>query len=53
MTVLSRQCLGEKKATRGGSWWYGPEQMQADSRYTKPRDFPAIFVGFRCAKDLR
>lgn len=42
-----------EKGTRGGSWWYGPEQMKADSRYTKPRDFPAIYIGFRCVKDLR
>lgn len=42
-----------EKGTRGGSWWYGPEQMKADSRYTKPRDFPAVYIGFRCVKDLR
>jgi formylglycine-generating enzyme required for sulfatase activity len=40
-----------KKRTRGGSWWYGPAQMKADALYEKPRDFPAVYIGFRCAVD--
>lgn len=40
---------GEKR-TRGGSWWYGPAQMRADALYTKPPDFPAVYIGFRCAR---
>jgi len=44
---------GEReKGTRGGSWWYGAAQMRADAAYTKPRDFPAVYIGFRCARDL-
>lgn len=39
---------GEKR-TRGGSWWYGAEQMKADAIYTKDREFPAVYIGFRCA----
>jgi formylglycine-generating enzyme required for sulfatase activity len=40
-----------EKRTRGGSWWYGPAQMRADAVYDKPRDFPAVYIGFRCAAD--
>ena len=39
------------KRTRGGSWWYGPAQMQADAVYDKPRGFAAVYVGFRCVGD--
>ncbi len=43
---------GEReKGTRGGSWWYGAAQMRADAVYTKPRDFPAVYIGFRCVRD--
>ena len=42
---------GEDKPTRGGSWWYGPAQMRADALYTKPRAFPAVYIGLRCAGD--
>ena len=42
---------GAEKRTRGGSWWYGPAQMTADAIYDKPRDFPAVYIGFRCARD--
>lgn len=42
---------GDDKPTRGGSWWYGPAQMRADALYTKPRAFPAVYIGFRCAGD--
>lgn len=44
--------VGGEKRTRGGSWWYGPAQMRADSLYEKPADFPAVYIGFRCAQDV-
>jgi formylglycine-generating enzyme len=44
---------GGQKRTRGGSWWYGPQQMRADALYSKPRDFPAVYIGFRCATGAR
>lgn len=40
-----------QKRTRGGSWWYGPAQMQTDALYEKAPDFPAVYIGFRCASD--
>ena len=40
------------KGTRGGSWWYGSPQMQADYRATKPRDMAVVYIGFRCVKDI-
>ncbi|HRK18762.1 MAG TPA: formylglycine-generating enzyme family protein [Hyphomicrobiaceae bacterium] len=40
-----------QKRTRGGSWWYGAPQMRADAIYDKPPDFPAVYIGFRCASD--
>ena len=43
---------GGQKRTRGGSWWYGPAQMRADAIYDKPADFPAVYIGFRCARDV-
>jgi len=41
----------DEKGTRGGSWWYGTRQMQADYRATKPRDMAVVYIGFRCIKD--
>ena len=38
------------KRTRGGSWWYGAAQMQAEAIYDKAADFPAVYIGFRCAR---
>ncbi len=43
--------VGGQKRTRGGSWWYGPDQMRADALYEKAADFPAVYIGFRCARD--
>ncbi len=43
--------VGGSKRTRGGSWWYGPAQMKADALYEKDRGFPAVYIGFRCARD--
>jgi formylglycine-generating enzyme required for sulfatase activity len=41
----------EYKGTRGGSWWYGARQMQADYDATKPRGMSVVYIGFRCVKD--
>jgi len=43
---------GNERRTRGGSWWYGAAQMRADTIADKPADFTAVYIGFRCAKDL-
>jgi formylglycine-generating enzyme required for sulfatase activity len=43
---------GEYKRTRGGSWWYGAQQMRRDHIASKPRDMAVVYIGFRCAKDL-
>ena len=44
---------GEQRRTMGGSWWYGPAQMQADYVAYKPADFYVVYIGFRCAYDIR
>jgi formylglycine-generating enzyme required for sulfatase activity len=36
--------------TRGGSWWYGAEQMHRSHLQTKPADTAVVYIGFRCAK---
>jgi formylglycine-generating enzyme required for sulfatase activity len=41
-----------EKRTRGGSWWYGAAQMKADALYDKDADFPAVYIGFRCAREI-
>lgn len=43
---------GSHKKTRGGSWWYGAEQMRRDHEASKPPDMAVVYIGFRCAKDL-
>jgi formylglycine-generating enzyme required for sulfatase activity len=40
---------GERR-TRGGSWWYGSEQMRAGHVAGKAPDFAAVYIGFRCAR---
>jgi formylglycine-generating enzyme len=35
---------------RGGSWWYGQAQMQADHLQNKPGNTTAVYIGFRCVK---
>lgn len=40
----------ETKGTRGGSWWYGARQMQADYVARKPRDMAVVYIGFRCVR---
>lgn len=37
------------KRTRGSSWWYGAAQLRADNLAEKPADFPAVYIGLRCA----
>lgn len=41
---------GNEQRTRGGSWWYGPEQMRDDHRQSKPADTAVVYIGFRCAR---
>lgn len=44
---------GNDALTAGGSWWYGPEQTRAEGAQWKLADFYAVYVGFRCAYDIR
>lgn len=39
---------GDRALTAGGSWWYGPSKTQTDGLQYKPRDFAAVYIGFRC-----
>ena len=44
---------GQERRTVGGSWWYGAFNMKADVMAFKPADFYAVYIGFRCAYDLK
>jgi formylglycine-generating enzyme len=44
---------GDDALTAGGSWWYGPAQSRADGAQWKAASFYAVYVGFRCAYDVR
>jgi sulfatase modifying factor 1 len=44
---------GKERRTVGGSWWYGAYNMKADVEAFKPADFYAVYIGFRCAYDLK
>lgn len=44
---------GAEQRTRGGSWWYGAEQMTDRHVQTKPADTAVVYIGFRCARDVR
>jgi formylglycine-generating enzyme len=44
---------GDEALTAGGSWWYGPAQSRADGAQWKAAGFYAVYVGFRCAYDVR
>lgn len=44
---------GEDALTAGGSWWYGPEQTRATGAQWKAAGFYAVYIGFRCAYDVR
>ena len=37
------------RPTRGGSWWYGADQMRRDHLQTKPENTAVVYIGFRCA----
>jgi formylglycine-generating enzyme len=39
-----------ERRMRGGSWWYGQIQMQADYSQTKSANTTVVYIGFRCAK---
>ena len=40
------------KATKGGSWWYGKEQMRLSYQARKNKNMSAVYIGFRCVKNL-
>ncbi|TCU31353.1 formylglycine-generating enzyme family protein [Rhizobium azibense] len=44
---------GDTALTAGGSWWYGPDKMRKDAMQWKPADFYVVYIGFRCAYDLK
>jgi formylglycine-generating enzyme len=44
---------GDDALTAGGSWWYGPAQTRVDGAQWKAAGFYAVYVGFRCAYDVR
>lgn len=39
---------GDGALTAGGSWWYGPSMTTAQGAQYKPKDFAAVYIGFRC-----
>ncbi len=46
----SDRSANPERRTRGGSWWYGTAQMQADHHQAKPVDTAVVYIGFRCAR---
>jgi formylglycine-generating enzyme len=44
---------GEEALTAGGSWWYGPEQAKENGVQWKAANFFALYIGFRCAYDVK
>lgn len=44
---------GEDALTAGSSWWYGPENAQADGAQWKAAGFYAVYIGFRCVYDRK
>lgn len=44
---------GNDALTAGGSWWYGPENTRAEGAQWKAADFHAVYIGFRCAYDVK
>ncbi|MCV9947452.1 formylglycine-generating enzyme family protein [Rhizobium sp. BT-175] len=44
---------GVNALTAGGSWWYGSEEMREDEMQWKPAGFYVVYIGFRCAYDIR
>ena len=41
------------KGIKGGSWWYGKNQMIKGYNATKPKNMSAVYIGFRCVKDFK
>lgn len=41
---------GGRKITRGGSWWYGEQQIRRTHLASKPADTAVVYIGFRCAR---
>ena len=41
---------GGRKITRGGSWWYGADQMHRAHLASKPPKTAVVYIGFRCAR---
>lgn len=39
---------GTTRQTAGGSWWYPASQMRDGVDAFKPKDFYAVYIGFRC-----
>jgi formylglycine-generating enzyme len=39
---------GDSRQTAGSSWWYPAANMRADLEAFKPKDFYAVYIGFRC-----
>lgn len=37
--------------TAGGSWWYTEGKTQQHGAQYKPKDFAAVYIGFRCVYD--
>lgn len=44
---------GDEKRTRGGSWWYGAENMRDSHRQSKPAAMMAVYIGFRCVREVK
>ena len=44
---------GDDALTAGGSWWYGPEMTRAEGAQWKAASFYAVYIGFRCAYDVK
>lgn len=44
---------GDDALTAGGSWWYGPEMTRAEGAQWKAQSFYAVYIGFRCAYDVK
>ncbi|MGB7184520.1 MAG: formylglycine-generating enzyme family protein [Burkholderiaceae bacterium] len=51
--ILGTTAAGAPRRTRGGSWWYGPAQMQAEHLASKPGDMAVAYIGFRCVRTIR
>jgi formylglycine-generating enzyme required for sulfatase activity len=43
----------DQALTAGGSWWYGPEVARAEGAQWKAANFYVVYIGFRCAYDVK